>query len=78
MTTLSQDPDDTDWNAIRARVEVVADVLRLRDDEIEAALADPETGYPLVDFALRHHQSLDWLVLGDVRSMIAARAGDHR
>jgi hypothetical protein len=63
--------DGVDWNAVRARIEVVADALRLRDAEVDAAAADEEG---LIAFARRHNQSLDWLVVGDVRTMIAARA----
>ena len=61
-----------DQKAIRARVVYVAEVLNLGDDEIEEAMT--EDG--LLAFARRHHQSLDWLVEGDPRVMIARCAGD--
>ena len=60
-----------DQKAIRARVAYVAEVLNLGDDEIEKAMT--EDG--LLAFARRHHQSLDWLVEGDPRVMIARCAG---
>jgi hypothetical protein len=62
----------SDLKAIRARVVYVAEVLNLGDDEIEKAMT--EDG--LLAFARRHHQSLDWLVEGDPRVMIARCAGD--
>jgi hypothetical protein len=61
-----------DEGAIRARVEFVAEVLNLDHDEVDKAMT--EDG--LLAFARRHHQSLDWLVEGDPRVMIARCAGD--
>ena len=57
----------SDRKAIRARVEFVVEVLNLDHDEVEKAMT--EDG--LLAFARRHHQSLDWLVEGDPRVMIA-------
>ena len=57
----------SDRKAIRARVEFVAEVLNLASEEVEKAMT--EDG--LLAFARRHHQSLDWLVEGDPRVMIA-------
>ena len=62
----------SDRKAIRARVAYVAEVLNLGDDEVEKAMT--EDG--LLAFARRHHQSLDWLVEGDPRVMIARCAGE--
>jgi hypothetical protein len=54
-----------DWRAIAERVGFVADVLRLPDHEIYAALAD-EDG--LIDFSCRHEPvSLDWILIGDAK-----------
>lgn len=60
-----------DWNKIRARVEVAADSLDIPDTEVEAACANDDG---LLAFAARHNQSLDWLVLGDLRPMLRMRA----
>jgi hypothetical protein len=61
-----------EWNVIRARVDLIAEVLRLSDDnELDAACT--EEG--LVPFARRHGQSIHWIADGDVRGMIASRAG---
>ena len=51
----------------------VAEVLNLSGDEVDKAMMT-EDG--LLAFARRHHQSLDWLVEGDPRVMIARCAGD--
>jgi hypothetical protein len=61
-----------EWKAIRDRVGYVAEVLNLGNEEVEGALT--EDG--LLSFAHRHHQSLDWLVDGDPRVMIARCAGN--
>ena len=58
----------SDRKAIRARVEFVVEVLNLDHDEVVKAITT-EDG--LLAFARRHHQSLDWLVEGDPRVMIA-------
>lgn len=60
-----------DWNAIQARCEVIADALEPDYAEVETIRAD-ETA--LIAFALRHHQSLDWIVAGDVWPMLRSRA----
>jgi hypothetical protein len=57
-----------DAGEIHARVDFVAEVLNLDQDEVEKAITT-EDG--LLAFARRHHQSLDWLVEGDPRVMIA-------
>ena len=62
-----------DAGEIHARVEFVAEVLNLDHDEVDKAMMS-EDG--LLAFARRHHQSLDWLVEGDPRVMIARCAGD--
>ena len=61
-----------EWKAIRERVGYVAEVLNLGNEEVEGALT--EDG--LLCFAHRHRQSLDWLVDGDPRVMIARCAGN--
>lgn len=60
-----------DWNAVGARIEVVADSLCLSQEEIEAATAS-EDG--LLAFVEQHNQSLDWLLLGDMRPMLRSLA----
>jgi hypothetical protein len=62
-----------DAGEIHARVDFVAEVLNLDHDEVKKAITT-EDG--LLAFARRHHQSLDWLVEGDPRVMIARCAGD--
>jgi len=57
----------TEWRAIRGRVRMVAEVLDLPRGEVRGAMS--EEG--LRAFSRRHKQSLDWLVEGDVRGMIA-------
>lgn len=58
------------WNIVRGRLEIVAAALELPASEVEKALkhADKRAG-PLVDFARRYNQDLDWLLAGDVGSM---------
>jgi hypothetical protein len=58
----------SDLKAIRARVEFVAEVLNLASEEVDQAV---RTEDGLLAFARRHHQSLDWLVEGDPRVMMA-------
>lgn len=70
-------------NAIIARLEVVAMTLGLRDAEVDGVIAsDFNTEMDLIDFAIRHGQSIDWLLLGDVRSMLTRLAAggstEHR
>ena len=60
-----------DRNAILARLEVVADVLELGYAEVIAASENDDA---LIDFAVRHNQSIDWLILGNVRPMLKDRA----
>lgn len=55
---------------VRRRLEIVADALRLPRYEIDRAMADDDV---LVDFSIRYNQSLDWIVLGDLRGMICSR-----
>lgn len=74
-----------DRNALLARLELIAAVLLIPDDQIAAtytALCDDtgESAEVFVKFAKRYGQSLDWIVRGDVRGMIARKAmlgGDH-
>jgi hypothetical protein len=56
-----------EWRAIRGRVEMVAKVLDLPRAEVLGAMSWDG----LLAFSSRHHQSLDWLVEGDPRVMIA-------
>jgi hypothetical protein len=60
----------TPYNEVQARIELVAMELLLPDAEVPDAT--DEDG--LIDFARRHGQSLDWLVMGDVRGMIRRMA----
>jgi hypothetical protein len=54
-----------DRNAVLARLEVVADCLDLPEQDLRAIAEDDER---LIEFAIDHGQSLDWLVRGDIRS----------
>lgn len=54
--------------AIDARLEVIVDALRLPYSEYENAANGGANG--ILSFAERHGQSLDWIVFGDVRSML--------
>ena len=76
MTILK---DEDDQNAMLARLELIASVLRIPDDEIAAtynALCDDTGGSVevFVKFANQYGQSLDWIVRGDARGMIARKA----
>jgi len=59
--------------AVRLRVELVADALALPASEVERAMRNPEQS--LIHFAAMHGQSIDWLLLGDVRGMVRERHG---
>ena len=50
-----------DWPAVRDRLTRIARELEVPPEEIEAAIADPDT---LPDFALDYGINLDWLVRG--------------
>lgn len=65
------------WNVVRGRLEIVAAALELPASEVEKALkhGSERTG-PLVDFARRYNQDLDWLLAGDVGSMCRRLALD--
>jgi hypothetical protein len=65
-----------DRNVIRARMEVIADAVnrttadpkqRITDAELYRAM---ELDDDLIAFCMRHNQSIDYVVLGDVRNMI--------
>jgi hypothetical protein len=60
-----------DRNAILGRLEVVADCLALPEQDLRAIAEDDEC---LIEFAIKHGQSIDWLVLGDVRNYIRMAA----
>ncbi len=65
-------PDSTDLRAntrrtLLARLELIAFECRLPADEVKAAR---KSGKALVDFALRHNLSLDWLILGDLHGLL--------
>jgi uncharacterized protein (UPF0264 family) len=60
-----------DRNLILARLEVVIDSLNLPELDPKAIAENDER---LIDFAIKHGQSLDWLVMGDVRSYIRMAA----
>ena len=58
------------WSVVRGRLEIVAAALEIPASEVEKALRHGgERGAPLVDFARRYNQDLDWLLAGDVGSM---------
>ncbi|RDI50392.1 hypothetical protein [Microvirga subterranea] len=60
-----------DRNAILARLEVIADCLNLPDQDLSAIAENDES---LIEFAIKHGQSLDWLVMSDVRNYIRMAA----
>ncbi|WP_262030274.1 hypothetical protein [Microvirga sp. Mcv34] len=60
-----------DRNIILARLEVIIDSLSLLELDPKAIAENDER---LVDFAIEHGQSLDWLVMGDVRNYIRMAA----
>ena len=62
------DPHSLDLAAIRSRVELIVEALELPADAVERAMSNPERN--LIQFAVRHGQSLDWLLRGDVRGMV--------
>jgi hypothetical protein len=59
-------------NRLTARLELIADALKLPDPEIAAALSSLQA---LTAFAKKHNQSLDWIIKGDVRSLILKASG---
>lgn len=61
-------------NAILARLEIVADCLDLSEQDLRAIAEDDER---LIEFAIEYGQSLDWLVMGDVRNYIRMAALKH-
>jgi hypothetical protein len=65
-----------DWAAVRSRLELIAVTLEVPSAEVEAALKSDRA---LIDFTYRYHQSLDWVILGDLVPMIRRRhrAGVH-
>ena len=56
---------------IRRRLAQIGQVLELPADEIERAGVDLDS---LIEFAWRTGQSLDWIILGEPRVMIARLA----
>ena len=58
-------------NALIARVELIASVLSIPDGDVTEA-THGDRG--LIEFAGRYGQSLDWIVMGDIRGMIARLA----
>jgi hypothetical protein len=63
-----------DRNIVLARLEVIIDSLGLPELDPKAIAEDDER---LIDFAGEHNQSLDWIVMGDIRGYIL-RAADKR
>jgi hypothetical protein len=63
-----------DRNIVLARLEVVIDCLSLPELDPKAIAENDER---LIDFASEHGQSLDWIVMGDVRSYIRISAERH-
>ncbi len=61
-----------DWVAIYARCEFIADTLRLPYSEVEKAKVSEDE---LINFTRRYKQSHDWVIEGDMRSMIKRLAG---
>src|SRR5687768_13838954 len=55
------------WQEVGQRLKIVATALELPSSEVDAALKyKGKRAGPLVDFARRYHQSLDWLIMGDI------------
>jgi hypothetical protein len=71
---------DEDQTAIEARIGLIADVLRLSDEEVNKVIdsirRDSMEG--LIAFARRDNQDLDWIGFGSVRVMVAKLAGSPR
>ena len=60
-----------DRNSICARLEVIVDSLGLPERDWLSIARDDDA---LIAFAAEHGQSLDWIVLGDVRGLIRRAA----
>ena len=59
---------------IRDRISLVASERNLpRKDVARALKASSRRGDYLIDFALAHGISLDWLILGDIRGLLAMK-----
>jgi hypothetical protein len=66
------------WNGVRRRALIVGKALELPPAEVEEALKYKGLRVkPILDFASRHYQTLDWLLGGDTGSMCHALAWAH-
>lgn len=61
--------------AVRARLAVIADTLRIPDVDADKVLRNTRT---ILAFADQHGLSLDWWLRGDPRGMIVAHAREFR
>ncbi len=70
-TDATNEMTGLDWTAIYARVEVIADTLRLPYSEVEKAKVSEAE---LTLFVQRYKQSHDWVIEGDVSGMVCRLA----
>ena len=77
MTSDEKAQEQAIWEGIQSRLEVIIDALEVPERVV--ADDDPKVRFfKLIQFAKRHGQSLDWIVMGDVRCMLIALAGRER
>jgi hypothetical protein len=63
-----------DRNIVLARLEVIIDSLGLPELDPKTIAENDDR---LIDFVSKHGQSLDWIVMGDIRGYIL-RVADRR
>ena len=56
------------YAGIRARLKLIANERQLPADELKRGLGLREQ--PLIEFAIQHRLSLDWLLAGDLRGLL--------
>jgi hypothetical protein len=65
-----------DFKVIRSRLELIAEAVEL-DDRGEVGRA-MKSWNKIIDFANRYNQSLDWIVHGDVKTLLRMRAREGK
>jgi hypothetical protein len=66
-----------DWAAARRRIRFIGSALGLAPTQVEEMLTEINKGSEakLIEFAETHGQSLEWIVTGDLASMVRKLAG---
>jgi hypothetical protein len=71
---------DEQQTALETRIALIADVLGLGDEEVNAVIDSTRADSieELVAFVQRHHQDFDWVCAGSVRGMIRKLAAGRQ